>query len=228
MRLLIAGDSWGAGVHQYIKKSKVLRITHTGTEFFLNTKGYEVKNISSSGGSNNNTLNRLKKESLFLYDYIFVFYTNPLRDLQLSKTSNHITIIDLIDMFENLSSTFLKNLNELNHSIVLLGGHNKIEKTEQYENIKILIPSIREWLCPELQDQKYLGLTQKSTYKSIIEQYTPELVNYIFDISQKHESTFKNNKLFYPDGYHLSLPGHQLLAEYLHTYIIENSSTIGQ
>lgn len=239
MKILIAGDSWGAGVwvntdQPYLHKKRI----HNGSEFFLKEYGHDVNNISTPGGSNNQTLSLLETINLGKYELIILFYTNPLRDLyQPNKLLKHLNFADrtvsqhlLESIHDELSKDFLNNLNLLNNKIYLLGGHSKVNfKNITYTNLKVLIPSIREWFYPNYVQEHYSGIYQDggwfkhSTHKNLADKLDLELLDAISNYKFKTDEMIRNQKkYFYPDDYHLNIEGHKKLSDHIQDQIINN------
>lgn len=228
MKVLICGDSWGCGA--WSSDSRVN--THRGTELFLTIMGHDVENCSVSGNSNNNTYNTLAEKDLSKYDFIFVFYTNPIRDVldeqnlvHHSKTPNRsITYTQYVNKHKELALTFYDKLDSLNYPIFLLGGHNKIEcELLNHKNITNLIPSIREMFYPNFKEEQivYWSMQLSGTrLNKYLSKFDEECIEKFYE-SRIYLNNLKDQQkeYFYPDGYHLNVAGHKILAEYLHNFM---------
>jgi len=232
MKILICGDSWGCGA--WSPDSRVN--THRGTELFLTIMGHEVENLSVSGNSNIKAYDELAKKDLKKYDFVFVFFTNPFRDvLDTESLSNHSTVPDrsitykqYVDLYKDLTLSFYNKLESLNHPIYLLGGHNKVDsELLNHKNIVNLIPSIREMFYPDFKEEQIVYWSMQLSGQRLSKYLSK------FDedcIEQLHASKIYMHQLkdsqqeyFYPDGYHLNVNGHKILAEYLHKFILESN-----
>ena len=76
-KIIIIGDSWGIGAYQYAYGS-IEPIPNTGIDYFLTQLGYNVVNLSVSGGSNIEQFNKLNNVNA---DLIIWFHTETNRDL---------------------------------------------------------------------------------------------------------------------------------------------------
>lgn len=237
MKILIAGDSWGAGVWKNITLPKLhKKRIHNGLEFFLKEYGHDVDNISTPGGSNFNTLCLLQDINLSNYELIIIFYTNSLRDLHRPyKLLKHLNVEDrsvtlelLEKVHDDLSTDFFNNLNLLNKKIYFLGGHSKVNFSNiNYVNLKILIPSLREWFYPNYIQDHYSGLYQDNAWIKKHENLTNKLHLSVLDkiASYKNKTSemiANQKKYFYPDDYHLNIEGHKKLADYIQEQITNN------
>lgn len=239
MKILIAGDSWGAGVwRRYSEKAIHTVKIHGGLQVFLTEYGHDVTNLSVSGASNFETLKVLEKIDLKKYDYIFVFYTNPLRDLRdKTKLSKYINVPkrslsqqSLEKIFDGLSIDFFNDLCLLNKPMHFFGGHNKIDiKHVKCDNIKILITSLREWFYPNYTQDLYNGIYQDRWFRQpscehILEKLDLPLLDAIINYEDKTNQMISTQKeFFYPDDYHLNAAGHKRLADFLQAQIQNNS-----
>jgi hypothetical protein len=229
MKVLICGDSWGCGA--WSSDSRVN--THRGTELFLSVMGYDVENCSVSGNSNINTYKTLVEKDLKKYDFVFVFFTNPIRDvLDTDSLTEHssipnrsITYNEYISKHNDLTLSFYNKLDSLNYPIYLLGGHNKINsELLNHKNIVNLIPSIREMFYPNFREEQVVYWSMQlrgSRLDNYLSKFDEECIEKFYE-SRIYMNTLKDQQqeYFYPDGYHLNVKGHKILAEYLHKFML--------
>lgn len=254
MRILIVGDSWGCGVwpskkkhglFPVIFKSSILRnppVIHQGVEFFLSSRGYEVVNLSISGGSNHEIFNTLSQTPLDNFDYVFVFFTNPLRDLHhvnlnisknfldgaldsfINAESKSLTFNDFISISNILALDYKKKLENLSckNDIYLIGGHSKIPNCfSDTTKSKILIPSLREYFYKEFKQSEFLYEEKMQDF--LMKKFDLETL----EMFQSYADEYRNlrniqKEFFWPDGHHLNIAGHKVLADYIHDFIVAN------
>lgn len=232
MKILIHGDSWGCGTWQKNPTKNPTILLHSGTELFLRMRGHEVTNYSVAGNSNVNVYKTLADEDLNKYDFVFIFFTNPFRDLgekvfynqYLDVPDRSITYDRYVEIYKALTKTFYDNLNNLNYPIHLLGGHNRVD-TEllNHKNIINLIPSIREMFYPDFKEEQinYYELT----FRNNLSKLDIDCVEKLF-INKNYMKNFENiqKEYFHPDGYHLNTSGHKILSDYLHEFMLGSNS----
>jgi hypothetical protein len=247
--ILIAGDSWSAGEWKDLKISTDINNTasvllHNGLTQYLQDADYQVINLGCPGGSNSESLVRLKNfldlnQSLIKHiNRIFVFKTEWTRDF--SKNINQPTGLvvdkDYIEDYQTLKdrviSRFYCRLSEIgiryNKMIHLIGG---CSDAVWFDNFCIEHPQL-EIACQSLTN---LLLTGNSTIDnptfSFFGKPTELLVNefkklytnkdlekLLDDIDlghQRHNLLISNPNFFYPDGTHPNRAGHQILFNFL-------------
>lgn len=259
MKILIVGDSWGCGAWANptkrarplpkIFKSSVYKnpkLINEGIQFFLSLKGHEIINHSVVGGSNLDIFKMLSTSSLDDFDFIFVFFTNPLRDLcrdfcnenfeldkeiikevklldsYINAEPKTLTFQDFLNINDILAINYKKKLEQLAHKnkIYLIGGHSKIPNIfNDSTNIKILIPSLREYFYKEYKQSDIVYEYTLPT--DILSKFNLETL----EIFKNHADEYINlpniqRQFFYPDGWHLNQTGHKILADYIHDFIV--------
>lgn len=262
MKILIVGDSWGCGVWMPAdrKHTKMFRIgrselyspalMHKGIEFFLSSRGYDVCNHSINGGANNDIFNALSNvSSLNEFDFIFIFFTNPLRDLcnnfpnaafnlkdELLKeiaplkpfidaTPKSLNFKDFVSISNILAEHYKNNLEKLpyKNNIYMIGGHSKISNCfDNSSNVKVLIPSLREYLYSDFKQSEVVY--EFTLPKRMLAKFDLETLDK-FQICANEYANLPNTQkeYFYPDGYHLNMLGHKILADYIHEFIQRTS-----
>jgi hypothetical protein len=257
MNILIAGDSWGCGVWHassaesgkiYFpnnEKEKPIypALLHKGVEFFLTLRGYNVRNISVSGYSNLRIYDSIKQvKDLNSFDFIFVFYTNPLRDMcknfntskftfnpdllndekirfYLSAEKRSLNYNDYTNIIKLLIDRYKNKLQSLdyNKKLYLIGGHNKISSSLQTSKINILIPSLREFFYKDFVEPE---VVYAPVFENFIEKFDFETLEKL-EIEKNYYINLPNiqREFFYPDGFHLNVNGHKILSDHLHNFI---------
>lgn len=258
MKILIAGDSWGVGVWQkpkvrshFIKmggfRVDQLGLIHQGLTYFLREKGHEIVNPSFSGATNLQIYDLIKTHNPDNFDYTFVYYTNPLRDLYknfesadyklnvdllkelpvLEKYFNAedrtLTIQDYMDMHSLLISHYKQKIEDLtyNKSLYYIGGHCKIPNFfSSSKKIKILFSSLREYFY-----QDYVHPESIYEFK-MPKELLPKFDIQVLDRLKSEYDYYYNfpniqREYFFPDGYHLNLKGHKILSDYLHDFMTQ-------
>lgn len=258
MKILIAGDSWGCGTWHadsaqgstvFLSNNKKGRpnwsgLLHKGTELFLSLRGFEITNVSVSGYSNYRIYDSLlEMRDLNQYDFIFIFYTNPFRDMCKNFAANQFTfnpkLLDDVELsaylkVENHSLTY-KDYTHINHILIhrfkskleslsydkplyLIGGHNKINVGLLDSNkIKTLIPSLREYFYKDFSEPAIL---YAPVFDNLLEKFDLETLEK-FEIERDYYKNLPNiqQEYFYPDGFHLNTKGHKILADFLADFI---------
>jgi len=234
MNILIAGDSWGKGAYTFCSNSKRYIINHPGLEYYLTVHNHKVTNLSVPSYSNYDIYLSLRKANIKEYDFIMVFFTNPLRDLYSKHTYNFLnvnkrslTLEKFKEFYNRLSIDYCKLLSYLNVKIHLLGGQNKIIASHNTSsNINIVLPSIREWLYPNYEENFYQGMCSNYLFKNrnskdFYNNLDLETLDYILEMRAKKDSVAKaHEKYFASDNVHLNLLGHKKLSEYLLSNIL--------
>lgn len=227
MKILIAGDSWGCGVWKRVSYNESINV-HRGLETFLTMYGHTVKNLSISGISNQFVYRTLCAENLQEYDHVFVFYTNPFRDLwnksyrekYLNVEPRSINFEQYVHIYKELASNYLNLLDKFQYPIRLIGGHNKID--EQLFNCKHVInyiPSLRELFYPEFIEEKVIFTSE--TFKGDLDKFDNDCLDKL-TLSQDYmlKLQFIQKEFFYPDGFHLNKKGHTILADKIRKEIL--------
>lgn len=146
------GDSWGIGAYCYTKHKTIESIPNTGLDFFLQTGGFVVKNISISGDSNVHQLDQLEATlAAESADAIVWFYTEVTRDIisEDYKGNNFKLLVDHAHTcnFNRAQAIY----NRTGIPIVLIGCLSPIPAISNYTFTKT---TIKSWL-DELIESKY-------------------------------------------------------------------------
>lgn len=218
MKILLAGDSWGCGV--WINKRKEPSyVGHKGIEQFMLDDGHEVVNASIGGSSNFKTLKRITRKKLNKFDYVFVIESSPLRDvgcldkdIPLSKWFDNYE--HLININNNKRFEFYSQLNCLDKDIYLIGGCSKVDENiaKKFSNIKILIPSIPEFLSPNyIAPEIYID----TWIKYVDDRYELETLDKLIEQQKKWFWLNKNCSHFVEDRAHPDRHGYEKVYNYI-------------
>jgi len=220
--IIIIGDSWGVG-----EWSQSCELNGPGIGQYLMLHD-EVINLSVGGGSNTQSLDRLKKLLVKFspdhYDTIYWLITCPTRCIS-AKDFVSLTTDCLTDTATQLLNNCLQSANDLAKTfdikIKLIGGLcdlNSVDVT-QYTNLEIVVASWGQLLDPNystcLITDNWIEIGQ------IIKKENPKLLeewNLVADkISKKHQS-WQELKIQYfgTDGSHPDRRGHLVLRNYLY------------
>ena len=224
MNICIFGDSWGCGEWDFVDGNYT--VTHAGIAEFFKNAGHKVTNISECGNSNKNSLNDISKQNLNLFDYVFWFQTDPLRDL---RSENHPwnrygekfhsikTVSMLVDTNQLLLKDTYEQLNLFNKEIYCIGGCSKlnIDLLMQYKNLIPLMPSIPEFLCkdyqhPDIWHSDWLNCIEKNNFSLNDLDILIEYKN-----RQDLLYTEKYKEYFWPDGAHPNRHGHKIIFDHI-------------
>jgi hypothetical protein len=221
MQIVTCGDSWSKG--EWIGDNKGHRVIHGGINTYFKEDGHQVYNIHRFSNRDSITAleDYLKENSP---DVIFYFFTDPFRDLTdpeiFYRFVNFEHLATDIMSFQQLHQTLihksLKKLDKLGRKIYVLGGCQRLED-KKYKNIKILIESIAELVCPEYKHPLYWD----SGWSSFLKFESVKFDRKFFDLIEHHHKlqwameTDKFAKMFRPDGFHPNRKAHFKLYQYL-------------
>jgi hypothetical protein len=228
-KILIAGDSWGCGEWDF--RNGILTNTHRGLQQFLEWGNTDVcdnhlnyvENISKGASSNVNTLNELQKiNDITKYDYVIVFVTDYFRDFILTPHFNN-KINDgtipfdavsskqkLLSVYREFEIYFINKLSKLkNNNIILLGGLSKVNSNLllDYDNLKSPIPSIIEFLLPDLYQH---NIFVEKLLPNIPDNIEPNYLDFLNEEYNKWE-TASHGLFFLLDRNHPDRNGHLLI-----------------
>jgi hypothetical protein len=237
-KIFITGDSWGCG--EWTRDHTGRRISHKGLEQYFIEAGYEVFNSSEGGSSNASAIDRLLTNLIEHFnseDYIFIFQTDPIRNLrlQLFEYNKHIltTAIQNADGIENLILDLIRTdynkLNiiaqEYNTVVYVIGGLCNINLTliRQFEYLIPLVSSFSHMLVGHMAEYKRLNeesivLNPDWTINDInLNLYDYALQTKIVKELYKHKenSIISKEEIFHPDGVHPNRYGHRILFNYI-------------
>lgn len=228
MKILIHGDSWGCGVWENEKN------VHRGLELYLKEKGHSVQNYSIGGHSNYEVYKSLSKLNLKFYDFIFVFYTNPLRDLisddinsqYFNVPNKSLTYNDYTEIYKNLAINYLKLLDSFKKPIHIIGGQNKLNiNLYSPKYLVYYIQSMREKFYPDFVEEEVMCAS--TVFNRFARKFDLEALDKIAENRKYIDHLITTQKeYFYPDGGHLNYNGHKILAEEIHSYMLEKKQAI--
>lgn len=226
MKILLGGDSWSCGLWQPVNDGHGCILVHQGMELFLSELGHEVDNISIPGTSNNTIYTILKEKDLDQYDFIFLVFCNPFRDLTRSLQHKYFNIPDrsfsfdqLVSLHNTLIKRYYERLDTLQKPIYLL-GNNKVDlKLLNSTHVKCLIPSIREWLYPGfIQDELVYS---SKIFTDLLEKLDLDCLDKLLVLRDNYNNYPNIQKEYFaPDGLHLNYDGHKKLTAYLQDFML--------
>lgn len=256
-RILIIGDSWGCGEwghlckeHLVLKENcgckppnipQIYAVTHPGLEQYLRERGCFVTNISRGSGSNMESLFGAEKACWWTYDYVFWFFTDPLRDWEPESVrrsaSENKGVLDLPAFMEAYRHNTLIPLDYASEMIAnsdrCMPGHkhNKFhiiganhnpsnDLVASYEFLNMGCRSMTELFCPDIKPSVYKGLVQFNRqrvnyYKDI--KFSEELVDYL----EHEQDLFEQYRFLWPEEFcfggdsHPNRLAHKLLFGHL-------------
>lgn len=236
--ILIAGDSWGAGVWS----SNDHTLEHNGLAQYLHDNNYKVINLSVPGGSNFRSLENIEHFlSVNCYldiSHIFVFQTDWMRDFN-TITSYQLDYDRLsYDLKHQFITRFYKTLDSIGEkykkTIHLIGGLADVQYYPEFEKdfpyIKIVCCSTVNTLLNEsftvnsavtgcfCSNQNINLLTQLKENSN-----NKQLLDLLEDISLANERIKilkENPDYFFPDGVHGNKKYHQWLFKYINRTIL--------
>jgi hypothetical protein len=209
--ICITGDSWGCG--EWDKINKKYSVSHKGLEEYLKQDGFNVLNLSKPSASNLGAYEKLKTVQISNFDLILFFHTDPCRDFQ--HTTSKINLSTYLQKAEEAMQAHLLRLNQLGSKIYLIGGHSKIEKsnTSNFQNLHVLIPSVIEFLCPNISQSYYC---RNDFLDLIVEHYSSdkEFINFIHDEWTKQNLLYTSEdprvlNYFHPNKIHANRNAHR-------------------
>lgn len=226
--ILILGDSWGVPEYKKLEREgkPLLGATAKGhTEYLLTEKGYNVYNLSYSGGSNTHTFNRafnfLQEENVNVDVFIW-FHTECYREqnfpgFQTYAFINHNINILYHKIYEKFSDFKFKYPKA---KTVVIGGQAPIKDDilHQYITPDYLIKDWRsEILGKEMPEVHTLTNPFEWVYHS------RDTVDFKTSLLDKHSiilNAMKESEYF-PDDCHPGDKAHNDLTEKLHKVFLE-------
>jgi hypothetical protein len=211
--ICISGDSWACGEWDII--NGVHCVSHKGIDEYLSTNNSLI-NCGRRGVSLNETLYFLKQQVIKTqFDYIFLFQTDPLRNLRpynFLKNNTIVTFEMLLEYHYQELASFYSSLNSLGVTIHLIGGCSKVEKSliQNYNNLVPYIESFIELLLPEYKHPK---LWFSDWGKLIDRQFSLECLDKLSATKKIQDALIKEKKFFYPDGLHPNRLAHKILFD---------------
>ena len=234
-KVLIGGDSWGAGVWNDGADGGY-RVVHKGLEQLLVDAGYEVYNTSRGGSSNHSSINRLAslvKQRYESGDVIIWIQSDPTRDVRNTDMTDAIidagSVNGLIKRILNENYTALSEIaSEHSTTIHAVGGlcNLDVDLLRQYPLIDASVPSwvhlLVSDLYPEVNTRSVLGDVACNVKGLALSRMTDDLrrlvIDELYDLNEtKH---FYLNDMFAPDYRHPNLVGHKILFNELKKKIL--------
>lgn len=210
------GDSWGCGVWGNRSKDPLKRdygIIHKGLEAFLSEK-HLVTNICIPGGTNIKAVRRLTNTLHQNFDYVFWFITDPLRDINCEVwfERKNLHFDALFNENINLLKQAYETAQKLNIRIHCIGGAGHVypDVIKDYSNLISYIPSLTEYLLPEYKQPliwnswQWMNNIKKDTFDE-------KSLDRILEYRKQQEILYSCKELFWPDGCHPNLKGHEIL-----------------
>ena len=233
MRILLAGDSWGVKPNlgrTLFPKRKVDNISYSssykGLEDHMANDGHSVLNVSVSGLSNLQIIEKIKLANPKKdFDYIFFIQTDPLRDEMHCKFnlgfSEHLnkkwfdTYQDLLDIRKHHLERAYKKLSSLGETIHVVGGCSKVDKTliNSYNNLVCVIESIPELLVKDyvMPDIWGMNLWQQK----IDDRWDLDVLDKLLEQLKMTEWLHDNSPYFYIDPMHPDSEGYKKVYDYI-------------
>jgi len=208
MYICIAGDSWGCGEWGKDSQNKY-SVLHHGLEQYLRERGHNVDNFSKGGSSNNESIDTILSNNN-VYDYVFWFQTDPLRDLRpYDVFKNKMSYEELVEIGNNLLDT---SYSRLNKPIYCIGGCSKLnlDLMSKYANLIPLIPSIPEML---IKNFEHPAIWQSDWVRVINRQFDLKSIYKLHADKMKQDSLRDEKDLFWPDGGHANRKGHKIVCD---------------
>lgn len=226
MNILITGDSWSQGEWNGDWRStpSTYCVYHSGINQYLQEAGHQVINVGSGSIGNLQALDNLKTQiDNYKFDYLIVFFTDPLRDC----TEQEIKSGKLFELLETKTKLFLSQLEKikLEHAdlkIILIGGYAKITMTN--DAVDYIIPSIIELLIPGAMDSNCADSPEWKQYLPLLSVFSnvdqkQQIIDFCNQADQKFSIMGQNRHLFYPDGCHPNRHAHRLITDKILTLL---------
>jgi hypothetical protein len=210
---------------EYFTTQENYRILHPGLEHYLTECGHRVTNISIPGGCNNHIINAIiSKEPLDIFDVIFYFQTDPIRDLHpyTSFKKDFIKYEQLISYQNSQLDLTYTQLNKFGTKIYMLGGCSKLNLSllSKYENLISCIESIPEFLLP---DYNHPEIWHSDWYDFVDRRFDIDSLDKLVYNKNIQDSLANYRDLFWPDGHHPNRLGHKKVFEYINENIFKQS-----
>jgi hypothetical protein len=209
-KICIAGDSWSQGVWRDPAEGGGLM--HEGLTAFLKEK-HHVINTGSSGSSNEWAYTSLRNEIVKSgpFDYIFWFFTDPIRDFRIEKYSilhtKNVTFESILEAQHQQTIKAFENFNSLGVPIYCMGGTVRLnlDLIKNYSNLIPFIPCISEYLEP---DYEHPIIWQSDWLHGIGRQFDLESLDKFVIEKRKQDNLRSFETHFWPDGGHPNYLGH--------------------
>lgn len=228
--ILIGGDSWTLGEYRFHPDVNDGCWSHLGLVQYLMDEGHLVKNVGKGGSSNNDSITALKtaiENSVYKFEYIFWFQTDPIRDLRPytdPALKNIKTYQQLIEKQNECLLDSYRNLDSIGSKIYVIGGCAKInlDLISQFHNLEPIIPSVTEFLIPHYTHPEYV-LTDNSEREECFNLDASALDNLLDNWKKQSYLSEPRSmindplvrKYFLEDGAHINRWGHLEIFNYM-------------
>jgi hypothetical protein len=149
-KILIGGDSWGLG--EWDCKATLPEPSHPGLEQYLLDDNFDVVNVSIAGGSNLESVARLKIEfDQGPVDHVIWFQSDPIRDFRPYHDFNQVFVSyeKLLEESAKMLESSYDSLNKFGVQLLCIGGCSKLHADiKNYDNLIPAVPSMIELLYP--------------------------------------------------------------------------------
>lgn len=162
-QVAIFGDSWSYCSHKKMPGNKE-GLTDLTFQSLFNTANITADNYSKQGGTNPNTINRIKGANSQNYDLLIVFQTDPIRQYIVEHSGLEIIVNEqltlpaadnLVELCELTLGDFYTELAKFDHPILLIGGNSKLCFKYVPESITTLSKSWTELMVPDFVDNYF-------------------------------------------------------------------------
>lgn len=206
MKYYIVGDSWGRG--EWTNGD----ITHKGLEQYFIDEGFDVVNLSKSGGALMDAFMTIESLEDPEPHKIFCFVTDTSRGI-LDFWHSDWHIDDYKKQHKDTLRDYLRLIDEQGHKVYLIGGLTKVESDiiEGFKNTEIVCPSMIELIIPDV--------VLPEVY------FVDKLYNIPFNINREtltwimqqvdRWDTISKNKFFERDGAHPDRIAHKILFDHI-------------
>ena len=216
MKILIAGDSWAMGEWTPEWKEGGNPIIHKGLEQYLLDDGHTVINTANPGDGPNIILASIKEYYKQKFDKVFVFLTEPHRDIPEDKFwFKDWTYEQYYNRHKKLLRNFVSNLADLDIGQIVLIGASAQCLQEYIEGTRIVIgiPSIIELLLSK--ERQYEMCFQSHFHVLKVENINQRALEGVYKQTQMFDSIFHKEPIMYPDGEHPNREGHYKIYKVL-------------
>jgi len=227
--ILIEGDSWGCGAWASVNPTEEINKGKINTTYGLYHSGIEryfmdfystigIMNLSDPGKAlKNYFLKSFTEPSICI-----VYVTDPLRNLT-EYELKYLKSYDRMQLYSQRALEFeLSRWSIFNFPIYLLGGISKVtnKMVDKYPNMEVIIPSVLEFLLPEITHPPFWISSEWLQYVS--DDIDSVSIKKIVDISewqQTLEHGPDGQKYFYPDGAHPNHLGYLKVFNYIVNFL---------
>ena len=223
MKILLAGDSWGVGTYGTVNGQ--YQQTGSGIQGILESKGYKVINVSKSGDSNNNIVDRIQTDVdhiIFIQTDIFRDHCNFQGDLKILQESFLDQLLEynsINDYIEHYFNCLYSRLNNFSTPILCVGGWSKLHPClVNYDKLIPVIPSATEFLLPQAKDvylSDFEWFLQLNDHTKIMNKFDSEIKRLALESTAKFDLI---NQIW--GDVHPTQVGYELLVEKIQKYLL--------